>query len=77
MKRLIGTIIMLATIIGSIYVGGWLMFIKPIIDACKAFDAGTLTAAMVGIAFLKCFFAGVVGTIIFYVGVFLAHIFND
>lgn len=44
-------------IILSVYIGGWLLFIKPIIACCIAFDTGTLTAMMVGIAFIKIIFA--------------------
>lgn len=43
------------------------MFIKPIIEACKAFDTGTLTAMIVGVTVLKCIFVNFVGTIIAYV----------
>ena len=44
------------------------MFIKPIIEACKAFDSGTLTGMIVGVTVLKCIFASFVGSIIAYVG---------
>ena len=50
------------------YVGGWLMFIRPIIEACRHFDAGTLTGVIIGVTILKCIFASTVGIIIFYVG---------
>lgn len=43
------------------------MFIKPIIDACKTFDADTLTGMIVGVTVLKCIFASFVGSIIAYV----------
>jgi hypothetical protein len=48
---------------GAIYVGVWLMFIKSIMTACAAFDAGCLTATLVGITVLKCVFAGTVGSL--------------
>lgn len=53
---------------GGMYVGGWLMFIQPIIEACKHFDAGTLTGLIVGTTVLKCIFASAVGLLIVYVG---------
>lgn len=68
MKKIIGFLLIIAGIVGGLYVGGWLMFIKPIIEACKAFDTGTLTAMTVGVTVLKCIFANFVGGIIAYAG---------
>ena len=52
--------------IAALYVSGWLMFIQPIIDACKHFDAGTLTGTIIGATILKCVFAGFVGILVYY-----------
>lgn len=68
LKKFIGALLMIAGVFGGLYVGGWLMFIKPIIEACKAFDTGTLTGMIIGITVLKCIFASTVGGIIAYVG---------
>lgn len=68
MKKIIGVLLMIAGIVGGLYVGGWMLFIQPIIEACQAFDAGTLTGTIVGITVLKCIFASAVGSIIAYVG---------
>lgn len=38
------------------------------IEACKAFDAETLTGTIVGITVLKCIFAGTVGSSIAGIG---------
>lgn len=38
----------------SIYTGGWLLFIKPIIAVCAAYDAETLTGSMIGWTIIKC-----------------------
>jgi hypothetical protein len=46
--------------IAKLYGGGWLLFIQPIIALCKAIDAGTITALMVGLTVVKCIFAGTV-----------------
>lgn len=62
----------LASLAGGLYVGGWVMFIQPIIEACTHFDAGTLTGLMVGTTVLKCIFASAVGGIIVYVGSVIA-----
>lgn len=74
MKKLFGVLLIIVGIVGGLYVGGWIMFIKPIIDVCQAFDAGTLTGMMVGITVLKCIFAGTVGGLIVYVGYFFGAI---
>ena len=77
MLGVIGFLIILAGILGGLYVGGWIMFIKPIIAACAAFDAGTLTGMIVGTTILKCIFASCVGTLIFvvcyYLGMWLLY----
>lgn len=73
MKRtILGWIVFIGSAVYGVYVGAWLMFIKPIIEACKAFDAGTLTGLLVGTTVLKCLFASVVGWIIVYVGSIVA-----
>ena len=68
MKKIIGVLLMIAGVVGGLYVGGWMLFIQPIIEACQAFDAGTLTGTIVGITVVKCIFASAVGSIIAYVG---------
>jgi len=68
MRKLLGMLFVIAGIGGGLYVGGWLMFVQPIIDACKAFDAGTLTATIVGWTVVKCVLASFVGGIIAWLG---------
>lgn len=70
-KNIIGNLLIAAGVVSGLYVGGWLMFIQPIIEACKAFDAGTLTSLIVGVTILKCIFASAVGSIIGYVAVLI------
>lgn len=62
---------MIAGILGAAYVGFWLMFIQPILNACQAFDAGTLTGMVIGVTILKCIFAGSVGMLIFFVSYYI------
>ena len=69
MKKLIGVVIIIASIVGAIYLGGWILFIKPILDACSAFDAGTLTSTVIVITILKCLFASAVAVVIATFGV--------
>lgn len=75
-KDIIGNLLIAAGVVGGLYVGGWLMFIQPIIEACMAFDAGTLTGLIVGITVLKCIFATAIGSIIAYIGVFVGSVFK-
>lgn len=70
-RNIIGIISTVVGIIGGLYVGGWLMFIEPIMDACRAFDAGVLTGAIIGATVIKCVFASFVGSLIFLVGYYL------
>lgn len=74
MKYIISWIVLIGSVVCGVYVGGWLMFIQPIIEACKAFDAGTLTGLIVGTTVLKCVFASAVSGIIMYVGSAIAAI---
>lgn len=71
-KTILGWIALIGGIASGVYVGGWLMFIQPIIEACKAFDAGTLTGLIVGTTVLKCVFASAVGWLIAYIGIAIA-----
>lgn len=68
MRKGLAWLILLAGIIGGLYVGGWLMFIKAILFACNAFDIGTLTAVLVGKTIIKCVFASAVGGLITFAG---------
>ena len=77
MKVIIGWIVLIGSVVGGAYVGGWLMFIQPIIEACKAFDAGTLTGLMVGTTVLKCIFASTVGGFIIWIGSAIAGFLFD
>ena len=73
-----GWIALVGGIVGGLYVGGWIMFIKPIIELCEALDAGTLTGLIVGATILKCVFAGAVGSIILSVGAGITkHLLDD
>ena len=74
MKKIIGVLLIIAGVVGGLYVGGWMLFIQPIIEACQAFDAGTLTGTIVGITVLKCIFASAVGSIIAYVSFFVGGV---
>ena len=67
-RLVIGGIIIVGSIVAAAYVGIWEMFIGPIIEACKAFDAGTLTGLIVGKTVIKCIFASTVSGLILWIG---------
>lgn len=77
MRNVVGLLVMIIGIIAGLYVGVWLMFIQPILEACQAFDAGTLTGVTVGITVLKCIFASAVGWFIAYVGMAVGILIRD
>ena len=66
-KRILSVLIFIIGLLLAGYIGGWLLFIKPIIACCAAFDAGNLTALMVGISIIKIVFATAISSIIFWV----------
>ena len=70
--RIAYVFILIASIAAGLYVGGWVMFIQPIIDACAYFDAGTLSAVIVGTTIIKCVFASTVGALIVTFGIMVA-----
>lgn len=73
-RKILAFLIVILGFICAGYVGGWLMFIHPIIEACKAFDTGTLTGLMVGVTVLKCIFASTVAGIIIWISSVIAGI---
>ena len=40
MKRILGFLLLVVAIIGGLYVGGWLFFVKAIVDVIEAVKAG-------------------------------------
>lgn len=64
LKVAIAIIIIIVGIASAIYYGVWVMFIQSILSACAAFDAGTLTATIVGWAVIKCILASTVAGLI-------------
>lgn len=77
MTKIVSWIILIGSILCGLYVGGWIMFIQPVIEACKHFDAGTLTGAIVGSTIVKCALASFVTSIIVSAGIFIVQIINE
>lgn len=74
MKKLLGVLLIIIGVVGGIYVGGFVMFVQPILDVCKAIDTKTLTCTVVGVAILKCIFASFIGYLIATAGVMVGCI---
>lgn len=53
-KEILFWITMIIGIALGIYAGGWLLFIKPIVTVCVAYDTGTITGNMIEWAIFKC-----------------------
>lgn len=61
-------------IILAVYVGYWMLFMKPIMACIAAADAGVLTAAMTKMTIVKCAVSWLVAGVIFGLGYILAII---
>lgn len=72
-----GAIVYVISIIIGFYVSIWVMLIEPIIYACQCFDAGTLTATIVGITIIKILLSGFAGIVIMLVGFAIAFFISN
>lgn len=73
----LGAIVYAISIIIGFYVCIWVMLVEPIIYACQCFDAGTLTATIVGITIIKILMSGFVGTLIMLIGLAIAFFISN
>lgn len=73
----LGIIVYAISIILGFYVSIWVMLIEPIIYACQCFDAGTLTATIVGITIIKILLSGFAGILIMLVGFAIAFFISN
>ena len=77
MKNIIAIIIIWLGCVLALYVGGWLMFIKPIINVVLALQAGIVTGSMIALAIIKILLASIVSGIIAYIGFIIAAFIAD
>ena len=77
MRTVLAFLFFIAGVVLACYVGGWVLFIKPILAACAAFDAGTLTATVLGVTVIKCLLASAVASLIIGVAYGIAKILAD
>ena len=75
MREVIVYLIMLISILAGLYVGGWLMFIKPIKKVSKVIEDGTVTRFMVVITVLKSFLSVSVGCTTYYICLWIGSLF--
>ena len=73
----LGAIVYAISIILGLYVSIWVMLIEPISYACQCFDAGTLTATIVGITIIKILLSGFAGILIMFVGFAIAFFISN
>lgn len=64
-RTITGLIVFALGIILCLYVSLWIMMIQPIMACCNAFDADTLTGAMIGRTILSVIFSGTVGSCVY------------
>ena len=76
MKNIVSLLLLITGVVLGVYIGGWVMFISPILACALAFDAGLLTGMLIVAAALKCIFASFVGYLTFWVFAMLATYFN-
>lgn len=76
-RDLLGAIVYAISIILGFYVSIWVMIIEPIIYACQCFDAGTLTATIVGITIIKILLSGFAGILTMFVGFAIAFFISN
>lgn len=73
----LGIAIYTISIIIGFYVSIWVMLVEPIIYACQCFDAGTLTATIVGITIIKILLSGFAGILIMFIGFAIAFFISN
>ena len=73
----LGAIVYAISIIIGFYVGIWVMMVEPIIYACQCFDAGTLTATIIGITIIKILLSGFAAILVMLVGFGIAYFISN
>lgn len=73
----LGIAIYTISIIIGFYVSIWVMLVEPIIYACQCFDAGALTATIVGITIIKILLSGFAGILIMLIGFAIAFFISN
>lgn len=74
MKRLIGFLLVVVAIVGGIYIGGWLLFCKPIADIITVVTAGGVVEDIAWALFKIIFGTTATEIIAIVLGLFGAHL---
>ena len=72
----VAKIISLLGVLCGAYVGGWLLFIKPILDCAVALDTGSISSVLIAVSLLKCIFSSIVGFAIAAAGIIMGEIIS-
>lgn len=67
-KKIVGWLIILGSCLAGVYVGGWLLMLKPIYDLCIAVSHENITIMQIIITFIKCTFSMSVAWLLAYTG---------
>lgn len=76
-KKIIGWSIILSSCLAGIYVGGWLLMLKPIYGLCVSISHGNVTIVQIIIAFIKCVFSSSVAWILAYTGSVIGAVIKE
>lgn len=55
-------------VLGAFYVGGWLMFVQPVVTLFTGFGNNTLTLPMVLVCGIKILFSATIGGLVWCIG---------
>jgi hypothetical protein len=73
-KNKLVILILIASIVLSMYTGGWLLFLKPIFTVYNLFYIGELTGGIIFKTIVECIFAPIVSWIIFGIGYIISMV---
>ncbi len=77
-RMILAVIVYIIGLAASIYVGGWVMIIKPVKGAIAAYFVGTLTFRQLVITIIKCACSTTVAGLIWVIGYVASnHVFDS
>ena len=76
-KKIVGWLIILSSCLAGIYIGGWLLMLKPIYDLCVSISHGNVTIEQIIITFIKCVFSSSVAWILAYTGSVIGAVIKE
>jgi hypothetical protein len=76
-RKFFGTVIMILGVMLGLYIGGYVLFVKPIIDIVGTISSGDWNGGIIAWGILKMVCASIVGVLIGYFTVFVGAIIYD